>query len=506
MDEKSGKGKIQFFALKLTFLIVGLIGALIMTAVTVTGRTYSWMTINVFIYALGAALLFFLEDKNDGVGMLTILMVAAVQALRCVVLPVTETLTDNFAEYSYIYTFEEACRLTVWEQAVIWAASLCVAKVKLPFRRRAVDETIADKKPALSGWFPVYLVLLAIALALVPVLNPEGKRLFSFFLISDDGGRVIEESALNINILRSMINIALDMLTVGFIVGAYQAYCRNEKPIFVLLAVLVAVTRMSIITGERRQAVLCVMLALLYLLCRLFSKHWKKILLSMAVAGGIIIGLMSIYKFYYAFLYSSYAEAWEAGGGITAKQIVGWIDDYFFGLETVTKNMRFSTFPQVHIGFEQLLIDIGRDIFGIHFLFGGMPTTVNYYNLLIYNGAKDTGWLFSSIGYGYMYLGGFFAPVFTIINFIAAVLFERLLHRTVNAEPVYIVGYVYTRIILNVFGSFPGTLNNISQYMTLAGLVLLAAWFAKKAFAGRKARRLTEQGRRQEAAVADRRK
>ena len=72
MDEKSGKGKIQFFALKLTFLIVGLIGALIMTAVTVTGRTYSWMTINVFIYALGAALLFFppsdfTPKRNPGV-------------------------------------------------------------------------------------------------------------------------------------------------------------------------------------------------------------------------------------------------------------------------------------------------------------------------------------------------------------------------------------------------------------------------------------------------------
>ena len=124
--------------------------------------------------------------------------------------------------------------------------------------------------------------------------------------------------------------------------------------------------------------------------------------------------------------------------------------------------------------------DLVRNTFGLHYLVkDSTQTTVELYNLFIYNGSQSSGHLYSSLSYGYTYWGAFLAPFATVINIWFASLLEKLLRKTKYIDTFYIVSIVYARMAYMMFACFPLGWNNASRNLILGFLVIGGASLLK---------------------------
>ena len=122
-----------------------------------------------------------------------------------------------------------------------------------------------------------------------------------------------------------------------------------------------------------------------------------------------------------------------------------------------------------------------RNIFGLNYIIPrGYPLTSELYNLTLSYGEEETGYLLSSVGYGYAFLGVGLAPIFTCFNVFVMLLLERAMRTTSSIEMSYIWAFLFMRFSFGFLGSFPPLINLTSRMLLVnGGIVLVAAFFNK---------------------------
>ena len=330
-----------------------------------------------------------------------------------------------------------------------------------------------SKKISLKGSPKVYILYGLIAL-ITFVFFARGLGIYDLFFkeinTSERDGDIIN---LNVLFIRQIVDSGI-LFTYLLIAYHYsKKYESNQKSLYFKYVLLISLLFLSIITGERRTSILYKAFAITCILIDIFPTQKKKVLKYVITTSLVVLCMMTIYKSYNAYLYDSY---WVALNSKSNSEALGGevLDSYFFGLNTIYKNIEFIN--SASLSLSNLFFDFFRSIFGVHFLLKDFGfTTTQLYNLSIYSGEQTSGFLFSSISYGYAYLGLFLAPLIPLMNVYGMIIFEKLLHKTSSIEMKYLYAVIFLRLGYGLFDNYAPLINMITQILFMYGSFYLIA-------------------------------
>ena len=402
---------------------------------------------------------------------LTAYIITGLLWVRMVFLPLYGALTGA-------YTSNNASQEL--SQHFIGAVSLCfydciaVAVVLLLFTSKNNMTGHSNITQGLYGQPGVYFLFVILALALFLTVG-RTMNLFDFIIkpIAEDLERGEELMGGRELIIRQFVGSGLVFLFLLVLAWLKHKHDSSMNSRYFYWSLICASLFIAVIVGERRTSLLYKAFASGFVLLSLYPDKGRKTVSFIGVAALIVIAAMTIYKQFYGFMYSSYAEALQ---NVSMAQgfSYGLMDAYFYGIETVAKNIHYGRMMNLGIG--QFIYDIVRNSFGINFFIpGGRLLTTQIYNNIIYSGEQLTGLLLSSSGYGFIFFGYAFAPVITVFNAGIMLFFEKCLRRSKTIEWQYVFAFLFIRFGFGFLGATPPLINFVTRFFVINALIIGAA-------------------------------
>lgn len=427
---------------------------------------YLWLLPLVFLIAYFFIYSAILKSKNMRI---TAYMVLCFSWLRCVLIPFLGSLSGYYTGLGVMASSDStqtAILIIAYEQIII---SILLAFYA--FRKKKIKSF--EKNIALEGNKKIYIIFFFIALGVFITLGKD-LDLFQFMIISADNvvrrGDITDTSTL---IIRQIVNSGKLFMFLVIVEILRKSFDRTNKNAYINFALIAAILLIGMITGERRSSQVYLAFSSAWLLVRVFPSKQKRIILTISVTAISVILMMSVYKFFNVYLYGSYAQALSSSE-VNLNWIASTLDSYFFGVRVVSSNIGFGEIAQLDI--VNMFSGLARSIFGLSFLLKESTITVSeLYNLLIYGGSQSSGHLFSSIGYGYAYLGFIFAPIITCFNLYIALTLEEWLRKCKSIEMNLIVSYIFMRFAFGMLGNPEPLINSVSRYLIINGLIFIGA-------------------------------
>lgn len=392
--------------------------------------------------------------------------------IRFVLMPPVCSMAGDGAGFSYINPSHSSLVLAT----VLMIFELCVVSLFsfLLLRKSNVNHynKVDFNKLYLRGNKVVYVLFILIVLGIL-ILTYSDYQLIHFFYIPLSGSeRIGDLTETSLVLARQIVVIGVFLLFLWTVSYSIKKYEKTKKQIYVVFSIIAALLNVSIIIGERRTSQVYTAIICVWILIKSFPLFRKRIITVIGTTAGIILALMSIYKFFLAFKYNSYSEA------ITSSSIdVQWfsrtLQSYFFGPENVAATIDFKFISGTDLS--NMAYDLLRSTFGLSFLLkGDAVLTSELFNTYIYGRVTQTGHLLSSVGYGYLYLG-LFAPLISIFNIFLCRKFEDKLYTSSSLEGAYVWGYLLVRFTTNLFVSTPPLISNATIMLGTAGLFFFIA-------------------------------
>ncbi|GAB6680993.1 hypothetical protein BOVMAS27_04610 [Streptococcus uberis] len=400
--------------------------------------------------------------------LVTTFMYLFIQAIRFVIMPVTLSFSGSTGDTSYIHVRTEslktACLLMILEFIICTFFLVLISSKKVRNRRFV--------KPRLTGNIIVYLPFLILATMLYLVFGLR-QNLLSFVVIrTNTVERLGDISGTSAVFLRQIIIVALT--TIFLLILNYNArkYEDSLKERYSNIAILAAVLMVCIIVGERRSTQIYTAFCCIYCLTQMIPEKRKKIVNIIGSAVAVVLIFMSIYKFAYAFMYSSYFEA-LSNSTISIGGITRMLQSYFSGPQNVAVALEFSNHGDY--GIFNFIYDMMRSTVPFNFLVkdSGIPLS-NSFNSYIYSGQFTSGHLLSSVGYGYICFKYFFFMVM-IFNLSLSLFCERKMKQSRSVEFIYLWGYLLMRFAYGINLSTSSLMNTSSIMFITGGLLFLVA-------------------------------
>lgn len=395
--------------------------------------------------------------------------------VRLVFIPPIAVIQNSYLKVALfnIGIFEQSILLMVYENIFI-AFFLFILFVKHENRSFFLNQT-KNIELKLKGNRVIYIIFVAFSLAIFLSIGRD-LDLFNFVIkpvgIEERGGDETDTYSL---IIRSIVSSGMTFLYLILVETMRRRYAKAANKKYIIFSILFSLLMVCVIVGERRTNQVYIAFTTIYLLVRLYPSSSKKIIRSISFVALIVLLLMTIYKQFYAFLYSSYTEALlnaDSESLISALTL----DSYFFGCGTIAQNIQFANLHLLSI--ENLFYDLFRNIFGLNFILKDVGlTTDQLYNYTTYQGMQTSGYLMSSIAYGFIYLGALFSPIATALNITAALFCERALKKAKSIEMTYILAYIYIRFAFGMFENYAPLLNTASRYLIINGGIFAFANF-----------------------------
>lgn len=331
-----------------------------------------------------------------------------------------------------------------------------------------------DKKILLRGNRIIYFFYLIFSLGIYFVFR-KIPNLISFFSISSESGSRVGSNIVStqITLVRQILIVAVILVFLFAVSYCSKKYALTKRTRYLYIAMIFSGINISIIIGESRTVQLYTSIVSIVILIHYFPEFKKKILLTVGSFGALLIGIMSVYKFFYVFRYGSYLAAIQ-NSQLNISMISQILQSYFLGPEGLAKAIEFSSIANLYPF--HFIYDFLRSIVPISFFLNNdILLTSQQYNLFIYNGYQLTGHLLSSIAYGYLFFGIFGLSLFTILNIMISVYAEKKMYKSKSIEMMYVWGYVLARSGPNMIGATPSTLINASIILISAGLLFKIA-------------------------------
>lgn len=416
---------------------------------------------------MGALIMPLLHDRHNG-GRVTVTILFGLQWLRAVFLPAIGTVSGYFSSITSnidSVSATQASWLFIYELFATFIAAFLVLK----YSRKMPDTEI--QITGIRGSVSIYFLYIVFAIILYIT---RGRGLYSFFRLSLTGTRASRSVSDTGLVITSMIDYGLAFLVIVLLYYFYKKYTETDSKKYMWMALGVSLVRLCIISSysEGRLSIVYLFGTFVLLLPILFQKYRPTIIRSVTIIAIAVIGMMTIYKTFRAFAYSSYSLAIASGASdFNAQSISNMIDIYFYGVRDIARNISIS--KQINLNFGTFFTDLFRNTFGIHYLFRGSEnTTVALYNLYIYNGLNTAGNLYSSLAYGSSYFSPVLAPLATVFNIVFATWIENKLHRVKDIDIYYVVSVAYIRLAATMFCCFPMGWNYASRSLILGFVVI----------------------------------
>ena len=330
----------------------------------------------------------------------------------------------------------------------------------------------------LYGRQELYFIFVSIALVLYFAVG-RSMHIFDFAIkpIAEDLEREGDLTGGRELIIRQIVGSGLMFLFFLSIWWLKKRYDRTKSTKYFYWSLFCSIFLVSIIAGERRTSQVYKAFASGYLLLSLYPSKRRKTVLFIGSAALFVLAAMTIYKQFYGFMYSSYAEAIQ-NASMSQGFSYPLLDAYFYGLDTIAKNIHIG--QMMNVGFGQFLFDFFRNFFGFSFFVpSGRLLTSQMYNSIIYSGDQITGFLLSSVGYGYIFTGYVLAPLITVFNVVIMLFFEKCLMQSKTIEWQYIWAIAYMRFGFGVLGSTPPLINYVTRFLFVNCLIILFARMLK---------------------------
>ena len=428
---------------------------------------FQWIIMLPILYFPVVMLLYYNAKKKHFDGMITLFVYIALQWIRCVLFPGMGALSGYFRISGMLYTNERtamtATLLSVYELIVTGAVWLLIIMNSRP------KPKIEGRQYRLCGNYQVYILYSLFTLVLYFWRFRGG---YTFFALSLTGGRTRNQEVSVA--LSSMISYGMLLAAVVIVYFAYKRYEETRNIKYYWIALLTALIKIGIIpsASESRMAILYDIVAFLIILPSLFPDKKKNIVQIVVAFGVVMIVLMSVYKFFRAFFYSSYLDAIQRGANrFDLYQYTGLVNSYFYCVPNISRNLYIS--EQMPLGYKNMLWDVVDNVFGFKYLLpSGTETTISMYNMYIYSGEARAGHLYSSISHGVQYLGLILSPLATTINICVAIKAEQVMKRIRSVDVLYISAVIFSRIAYNMFACFTMSLNYCSRTIIIGGVVI----------------------------------
>ncbi|WP_414838618.1 hypothetical protein [Carnobacterium sp. TMP28] len=299
-------------------------------------------------------------------------------------------------------------------------------------------------------------------------------KLFHFFIVPLTGDvRIGDITDTPVVITQQIIMISMILLFLCAVSYFSKKYEYKKENFYFYISLIFAIINVGIITGERRSGQVFSAFCSIWILTRIYPKKTKKIIFIIAGVALIILSFMSIYKISNAVAYSSYANAIR-NSQFDISSLSSTLQSYFQGPQDLAVIIEFKN--TVHLGIENFIFDLSRSIVPISFFIKNIGTvTSEIFNNYLYNGFQKTGHVISSTAYSYLYFGILLTPLFSIVNIIISVFFERKMTSSNSYEMSYMWAYLFIRVAINLTANTPALINQITIMLCTGGLLFRVA-------------------------------
>lgn len=345
--------------------------------------------------------------------------------------------------------------------------------------RKGVDGGFSVDRPFLRGSRLVYVLYFIVAVVVTVYLS-RSVELFQLGVIDvAEDERLGDITDTGLVLARQVIRVAMLFLFVFCVDSWAKRYRESGKHRYVLLSLVLGMFNVALIVGERRAEQVYsafVVTAVLYFVYREL-RRW--IVVLMGLAAVVVVGLMTVYKHLYAFLYGSYLEA-IARADVSASSLLATLQAYFYGPGNLAASIEFAG----HAASSEYswLFDLARSTFGLSFLVRGSGTLTSAgFNAFVYGYERPTGQLVSSVGYGYIFFGALAAPVVICFNIFLATRLEQWFMASRHLEVKVVAGYVLARFAFGLFMPTPPLVSAGSIMLATGGLLYGVAKLAQPA-------------------------
>ena len=400
---------------------------------------------------------------------ISVIMYFVIQGIRFVVMPPVIALAGEKCGSPYISVSVSALRTACI--VMIFEFVICTF-----FLITWSSKTISKKReysPALTTNWAIYIPYLLLAVVVYFVFSRQGN-IISFITLS--AGKNVREGDLTETSLvfaRQIVLIAIIVLFLSVLSACKRKYDYTHKSTYVYIAILAAIINVCVIVGERRTTQIYTAFCCTYCLSLAFPDKKKAIIRYVIGAAAAVLVFMSIYKFSYAFLYSSYLEA-LAASDFSIQTMARSLQAYYNGPQNVAVAIELS--KTASFGPWNFIYDVLRSTVPVSFFVKDLGTLVSYsFNSYIYGGSSLSGHLLSSVGDGYICFSPVFCFIVMLFNIRLAMLCEKNMKRTGSYEMIYIWGYLLLRFAYGFSLNLPGLLNSSSIMLITGGLLFKLA-------------------------------
>lgn len=401
-------------------------------------------------------------SKHRTIGLITAHIFVGLQWLRLVLLPLLGSLSGYFESYGFFVTQKSAyiAIFLICFEAISTFVFFTFILNQVKFRSKSdnIELKLLGNK---------YIYMLFILLSLLLYVT-SGAKEYNFILIDLSEERL--SASTDGSVISAIIDYGLTFFIIIFLYCCFKKYRSSRKKRYAYYALLCAVVRICLISSEGRMSQIYLLGTFLLLLPILFPEYKKRIRTVVLIIAFAVIGFMTVYKVFAAFLYDSYIDAIKSSS-FGLYDMSTQIDIYFYGVKTIARNVGYASQSTLSLG--HVLFDFFRNTFGIHYLFKDIDySTLEYYNLFLYSGLSTSGHLLSSVAYGFQYFGILLSPMCTCINIWIAFLVERKLYQIKYIEIYYISSIIFVRLSLSIFSNFMQTWNLVSRTFVIGMIVI----------------------------------
>lgn len=425
-------------------------------------------------YAL-CHLLFIAPALKTGHYRITLLSFTALASLRLIVLPCLLSITRakvTFLSLNPSFNSIHAANvLTIYE---VFVASMFLAFLttgdKFQKRQRNSQQ---DCPPFLRGSRFAYVLYFALAAA-IALYTSRSVQLFQFGVIdATTNDRLGDITDTRLVLARQVIRIAILFLFALCVNFWGQRYRLTGRGRYVTFSLLLAMLNVALIVGERRSEQVYTAFVVTTVLYFVFPTLRRRVVTTMLLTALLVVGMMTIYKHFYAFLYGSYWEA-VTQTDVSATGVFDALQASFYGPGNIAATVEFA--QDSASSTYSWIFDMARSTFGPSFLLRDSGTlTSEGFNTFIYGYERPTGQLISSVGYGYIFFGPLLAPLVICFNIFVATRLERWLLSTRYLEVQIVAGYILARFAFGLFSLPPPLVSAGSIMLATGGLLYLVA-------------------------------
>ncbi|SDP03273.1 hypothetical protein SAMN04515624_105179 [Eubacterium maltosivorans] len=318
---------------------------------------------------------------------------------------------------------------------------------------------------------------------LYSMINPDLMSQISFLVIKSNtsvrmGQNAAGSSSGDMILRQVFVTAVLSMFVIVITLLRTRIYKKHPKLSFHCSLLLAVLCTCMIVSEQRSSQVYCAFAAVI-LLIQLYPEKKRRIITIIGAAAGVVLVMLSIYKTFFAFMYSTYADA-LINSNMGLESVVQNLEIYLLGPVTVASAIQFASVGAFNFSLSQLLFDFGRSTIGVSFFFKGSDKilTSEAYNQFITGGGANSGYLLPITGQGYEFLGFIFSPVLICLFFYLAFKIEKIMFKSNSTYIIFFVAYIYIRVATCMVSSnLNSVLVALSTVMVSAGVIFLLQYF-----------------------------